>query len=74
MGRLQVLEGTVNADKYIKDVLQTKLLPSACDIFGDGASFIFQQDGAPCHTAKKCLTWCRQNNVKLLEWLGNSPD
>lgn len=74
VGRLQVLEGTVNADKYIKDVLQTKVLTSAGDIFGDGASFVFQQDGAPCHTAKKCLAWFRQNKVELLEWPGNSPD
>ena len=39
MGRRQVLDGIVNADKYINDVLQTKLLLSARDIFGDWASF-----------------------------------
>lgn len=74
VGRLQVLEGTVNADKYIKDVLETKLLPSARDIFGDGEPFIFQQDGAPCHTAKKCIKWFKEKKVEVLEWPGNSPD
>ena len=39
VGRRQVLDGIVNADKYINDVLQTKLLLSARDIFGDWASF-----------------------------------
>ena len=36
--------------------------------------FIFQQDGASCHTAKACQAWFRDNNVRLLEWPGNSPD
>ena len=74
VGRLQVLNGTVNADKYIEEVLEPKLLPSARDIFGDGEPFIFQQDGAPCHTAKKCIAWCKKNKVELLDWPGNSPD
>ena len=54
MDRLHVLEGTVsvNAEKYIKHVLETKLLPSARDIFGDGTPFMFQQDGVPCHTER----------------------
>ena len=74
VGRLQVLEGNVNADKYIRDVLECKLLPSARDLFGAGGSYIFQLDGAPCHTAKKCKAWFQSHGVKLLEWSGNSPD
>lgn len=74
VGCLQVLEGTINAEKYIKDILNSKLLQSASDIFGEGASFIFQQDGAPCHTAKKCVGWFRENKVELMDWPGNSPD
>jgi len=34
VGRLQVLNGMVNAEKYVKDVLQSKLLASARDILG----------------------------------------
>jgi len=52
VGRLQVLDATVNADRYIKEVLEPRLLSSARDIFGEGQSFVFQQDGVPCHTAK----------------------
>src|ERR1051325_10060431 len=36
--------------------------------------FIFQQDGAPCHTAKVCQKWFKDNNLRLLSWPGNSPD
>ena len=52
VGRLQVINGTLNADGYIRDILESKLISSARDILGQGQSFIFQQDGAPCHTAK----------------------
>ena len=51
---------------------------SAIDIFGQDLNgpvdFIFQQDGAPCHTAKVCQAWFKNNNVRLLSWPGNSPD
>jgi len=42
-----------NADKYIKDVVKSKLLGSARDIFGADQPFIFQQDGAPCQYSKE---------------------
>jgi len=74
VGRLQILEGTVNADKYISAVLEPKLLSSARDIFGQGEPFTFQQDDAPCHTAKKCMNWFKAHHVSLLQWPGNSPD
>ena len=74
VGRMQVLDGMVNADKYIKEVLQAKVIASARDIFGEGARFVFQQDGAPCHTAKKTMKWFKDNQVEVLEWPGNSPD
>ena len=74
VGRLQVLEGTVNAEKYISCVLEPKLLSSARDIFGQDVPFIFQQDGAPCHTAKKCMKWFESHRISVLQWPGNSPD
>ena len=36
---------------------------------------IFQQDGAPCHTARMVTQWIHQQDFQLLEgWPGNSPD
>lgn len=70
--RLHIVDGTMNQDKYIM-VLKTRLLPQIREWYGK-RSWIFQQDSAPCHTAKRVKTWCRQNNVQLLSWAGNSPD
>ena len=68
----------VNAQMYIDEVLQTKVRQSAVDNFGQDhngdTDFIFQQDGAPCHTAKVCQTWFMENKIKLLELPGNNPD
>jgi len=35
---------------------------------------IFQQDGAPAHTANKVKEWFRNQKINVLEWPGNSPD
>jgi len=35
---------------------------------------VFQQDGAPCHTAKKVSKWFKDNGIQVLEWPGQSPD
>jgi len=65
VGRLQILDGCINADKYIRNVLDAKLLPSAQDLFGANAPYTFQQDSAPCHTAGKCIMWFQSHGVKL---------
>jgi transposase len=74
VGRLAVIQGTVNAKRYIDEVLERKVLQSAKDLFGEGEDFTFQQDGAPCHTAKVCLKWFADHGIEVLEWPGNSPD
>jgi len=80
VGRICVVEGIVNAKKYI-DILIRHMLPSAGDLFlHDNSpptakpSFIFQQDNAPCHTAQVCSAWFRRNGIEVLDWPGNSPD
>lgn len=72
VGRLHVCEGTVNAIKYI-DILERKALPQLREWFGDG-DFHFQQDSAPCHTAKVVKAYLLRKRVPLLDWPGNSPD
>ena len=49
--RLHIVDGTMNQDKYIK-VLETRLLPQTREWFRE-MPWIFQQDSAPCHTAKR---------------------
>ena len=64
----------VNADYY----LQGRLLP---DLIADcrqllPAGFIFQQDGAPVHTARVTQDWLTANChfINKNEWPPNSPD
>ena len=35
---------------------------------------IFMQDGAPCHRSKIAKTFRAENRIKVLDWLGNSPN
>ncbi|CAH1971996.1 unnamed protein product [Acanthoscelides obtectus] len=37
-------------------------------------NFVYQQDGAACHTSKKAIKWMEENNVPLLKWVSSSPD
>ena len=73
-GRLYVVQGTMRQDQYYKEVLQRRLLPRLRDWFPNGESFVFMQDGAPCHTARSVKAFLQQENVPLLPWPGNSPD
>jgi len=60
----------VNAAEYIK-VLDSKV-KLHMNITG---STLFQQDSAPCHTARVVKKWFEDNSVKLLaDWPPNSPD
>ena len=70
--RLHIVEGMMNQTKYI-EVLRGRLLPQVTEWYGD-RPWIFQQDSAPCHTAKSVKKWCADNGVELLPWAGNSPD
>lgn len=60
----------VNAEKYIA-VLESKV---KVHMNASGTS-IFQQDSAPCHTAKSVKKWFTDNNVHVLpDWPSSSPD
>lgn len=66
----------INARYYQTEVLEKNLLPNLKNMFGD-AYYVFQQDGAPSHTANTVQTWCRENLVDFLnknEWPPSSPD
>jgi transposase len=71
VGRLHIVEGMVNAAKYI-DILQKCMIPSAEKLFRD--RFIFQDDNAPCHRAKLVSAWKKQNKIVTLDWPAQSPD
>ncbi len=68
------LKSTVNAAIY-QEILEHFMLPSADKLYGD-ADFLFQQDLAPAHTAKKGrprLCWCPRRDFKLHPPLSPPP-
>lgn len=73
VGRLYFIDGIVNTDKYLT-ILKECLLSTMEETLNSGEDFIFQQDGAACHTSKRALKWFQDNNIPLLEWVSSSPD
>ncbi len=72
MGSLHVLEGTMNAERYIK-VLEQHMLPSRRCLF-QGMPCVFQQDNAKPHTTAITTAWLRSRRVRVLNWPACSPD
>ncbi len=72
MGSLHVLEGTMNAERYIK-VLEQHMLPSRQRVF-QGRPCVFQQDNAKPHTAAITTAWLHSRRVRVLNWAACSPD
>lgn len=73
VGRIKFIDGTVNADRYLK-ILSKEMLLSKRDMFPGNADVIFQDDNAPCHRAKKVKEWMLHNNLRTLDWPAQSPD
>ncbi len=66
MGSLHVLEGTMNAERYIK-ALEQHMLPSRQRLF-HGRPCVFQQDNAKPHTAAITTAWLHSRRVRVLNW------
>ncbi len=62
---LHILEGTMNAERYIK-VLEQHMLPSR--------RRVFQQDNAKPYTAAITTAWLQSRRVRVLNWPACSPD
>ena len=71
VGRLHIVQGMVNAAKYI-EIMQSCMLPSAAKLFP--GNFVYQDDNAPCHRAKTVLDWKKLNKLNTIDWPAQSPD
>jgi hypothetical protein len=63
-------------DGVYSNVLETKIIPWMKDKAA-GKEFVFQQDSAPAHTARKTVDLLKRENVRYWEkdfWPSNSPD
>jgi len=75
-GRLHFVEekAKINAQYYINKLLP-KLVEDCDALLEEG--FIFQQDGAPAHSARLAQEWLQQHTPDYInkdEWPPNSPD
>lgn len=72
VGILHFIDGTVNAARY-QTILSECLLPSL-EKLSEFGEYVFQQDGASCHTAKSTKKWLQDHNIPTLQWPSGSPD
>jgi transposase len=79
-GPLVVLEypggkgGGMDTDRYISQVLEAHLSPFYHKMEKERPGIVFQQDGAPSHTAKRTKKWLANHNIDLFPHPPNSPD
>ena len=68
--RLLCIEGNLNSNRYIREVLQTEVLP----LLQATPYAIFQQDNARPHVARIVQAFFQRRRVSLLPWPARSPD
>ena len=78
LGPIVFIDGTVNKEVYI-GMLEEYFLPFLNAIYIDELTpREFQQDNARSHVAKITRDWfnplAEKYNLKLMQWLPNSPD
>ena len=69
--RLIVINGNINAQTYINDVLAVEALPF---ILFHGPNVSYMHDNARPHSAAITRQFLATNNINVLDWPANSPD
>lgn len=65
------VDGSINGEKYLS-LMRDTILPMLRDRYNQ--DFVYQQDNARPHVAKKVLNFFEESNVKVLSWPSRSPD
>lgn len=68
---LHFVRGTVNQFTYIDNILRPHVLPMRRRI---GRNFVFMQDNATSHTARRVRQFFQAENITVLNHPANSPD
>ena len=71
-GSLYRVEGILDSNKYIR-LLNSAMFPSVEKLFQNG-EYIYQQDNAPCHKAKRVMEFFQRKGVSIMDWPAQSPD
>ena len=69
---LQVVQGRRTAAGYVSMLQKASLMTEGHRLCGDG--WLFQQDNAAIHAARRTLTFLQENGVHLLGHPACSPD
>ncbi|CAD5126578.1 DgyrCDS14671 [Dimorphilus gyrociliatus] len=68
------IRSKLNAENYSSFIVED-VLPVIEEIEAKmGRQYIFQQDNAGCHTARKTKRAFKSNNIKPIDWPARSPD
>ena len=70
LSNLTFIDGNLNADEYL--IILSNVLLETIRRY-DIQDPIFQQDNAPCHTAKKVDEWFDDNFIRKMIWPPQSP-
>lgn len=70
---LKRVQGNLNSQRYQAEIINDIKNVCECLVFPD-KDYIFQQDLASCHNSLSTRQFLEDNNVKVLDWPGNSPD
>jgi transposase len=71
--KILFVEGTINADKYMQNINNLQFIEELDQLHGP-FQWIFQQDGARCHTAHEVVDWLEESVDLIVDWPANSPD
>lgn len=72
VGTLAKVDGNINAQKYI-DIIEDNLWAVILRHF-PGNNYLFQDDNAPVHRAKKTQQHFANSGIKSMSWPSQSPD
>ena len=70
---LVFIHGAVSADRYLEFLSRTHFYDQVRDAYRD-RPVLFQQDGAPAHTASSTIEKLKEEIELLIGWPPNSPD
>lgn len=70
---LVVIEGNLNARRYIDEILQPAVVP-LMQRHGGVEHFVFQQDNARPHSANITQAFLREHGIRVMPWPSLSPD
>ena len=71
--KLVLIDGSVNSDCYINNIKGSGMICDMNEMKGKG-NWIFQQDGARCHTSANTVKWLSTQCRYIAKWPANSPD